>query len=406
MKTLIRTKGLYDGLAEEALFGMDVLVEDGRIVKIEKSGTTTYDAETLDYSDRPASFVMPGMIDSHLHLAHDGVDKREKNDRAPQIAYRLYHNGIRNLLIGITTQRDCGTTRHIDVSYKESLRIGLINGPRTLICGQPIIATAGHCPYMGRQVDGPIEAMKAVREQLEERVDFIKLMVTGGVSTLTGLPTTPQMTKEEVEACVMIAHNNDKMVAVHAEGGIGVKWALDAGIDTLEHGIYLSDEHIAQMAEQGTWFVPTLYAIREIGKTGPQEPVPISQFMAERCAEAFEFHADSFKRAYKAGVKMAGGTDYKQAVLVEEVLLMTSLGMKKSEGLRAITSQAAKMLKLDDQIGSVEVGKKADLIIIDGNPLDDIANLRNVRAVMQEGDVVVRDGMLKPRTSYLHYPIQ
>lgn len=407
MRILIRTPFLFNSRSGKVETDASILIDDRKILKIDYGfDTPHYDAQIFDYADDNKTFVLPGLIDSHLHLAHGGYDAREKEDSDVLIAHRMYHNGLRNLLAGVTTQRDCGAKNHIDVAYREGLRLGLINGPRTLICGQPIIATGGHCAYMGRKIDGRIEAMKAVREQIQQRVDFIKLMVTGGVSTNTGQPTTPQMTREEIEAAVTIAHNNERQVAVHAEGGIGVRWALDAEIDTLEHGIYLSDENIQQMAKQGTWFIPTLFAIHDIGTKGAEEPVPISQFMIDKCAVAFEKHADSFRRAYAAGVKIVGGTDYKHGCLVCELELMLSLGMKNSEAIMAVTKRAAEMLKLDKDVGTVEPGKIADILIISGNPLENIANLRNVKAVMQGGKLVVENGMLRPSTTYTHYPIQ
>ena len=407
MKVLIKAPFLFDALGNRAEEGANILVEDGIIIKIDRGADTpSYDAEVLDYTATPRVFVLPGLIDTHLHLAHGGYDAREKADSDALVAHRMFHNGMRNLLTGVTTQRDCGAKNHIDVAYREGLRLGLIDGPRTLICGQPIVATGGHCTYMGRQVDGPVETMKAVREQLQQRVDFIKLMVTGGVSTPTGQPTTPQMTREEIEAAVAVAHNNEKMVAVHAEGGIGVNWALDAGIDTLEHGIYLTDEDIQQMVDQGTWLVPTLFAIHSIGTRGAEEPVPLSQFMIDKCAVAYETHAESFRKAYAAGVKIAGGTDYKHGCLVDELELMTTLGMKNDEAIRAVTQRAAEMLRLAGSIGTIEPGKIADILIVSGNPLENIADLRNVKAVIQNGKVVVEDGMLRPSTSYQHYPIQ
>lgn len=407
MRILIRTPFLFDSIGGEVKTAVSILIEDGKILKIDSGiDTPDYNAQILDYTADNKIFVLPGLIDAHLHLAHGGYDAREKADSNALVAHRMYHNGLRNLLAGVTTQRDCGAKDHIDVAYREGLRLGLIDGPRTLICGQPIIATGGHCTYMGRKIDGPIEAMKAVREQIQQRVDFIKLMVTGGVSTNTGQPTTPQMTRDEIEAAVTIAHNNERPVAVHAEGGMGVRWALDAGIDTLEHGIYLTDEDIQRMLNRGTWFVPTLFAIHSIGTRGAEESVPLSQFMIEKCAVAIEKHADSFRRAYAAGVNIVAGTDYKHGCLVCELELMISLGLKNSEAIFAATKKAAEMLKLDREIGTIEPGKTADLLIVTGNPLEDIAALRNIRAVVQGGKLVVEGCMLRPSTTYAHYPIQ
>ncbi len=407
LKLLIKTPRLFDPAAKSVHEDREILIEGDKISAVSPcGGLHVEDVEILDLRAEKDAFVMPGLIDSHLHLAHGGVDAREKADRDPQVALRMFHNGLKNLMAGVTTQRDCGAKNHIDVSYREGLNLGLINGPRTLICGQPIIATGGHCTYMGRQIDGKDEAAKAVREQLQERVDFIKLMVTGGISTPTGYPTTPQMTREEIEACVKIAHNNDKMVAVHAEGGVGIDWCLDAGIDTLEHGIYMTDTQIEKIVKSNTWYVPTLYAIHAIANEGAEQEVPMTRMMIDKCAAAFEQHAVSFKKAYSAGIRMSVGTDYKHGMIGEEMLLMSKCGMPNDEVLRCATLNAAKMLRLDDKIGSIEKGKIADIVILKGNPVEDISAVKKVSMVIQSGRPVVEEGMLIPSRSYKFYPIQ
>jgi imidazolonepropionase-like amidohydrolase len=404
LKIIVKAPRMFDSVTGNVCTDVNVVIENGKIISLGSSSIdyTTNEIKVIDLSGCKNAFVLPGLIDSHLHLAHGGVDEREKDDKDPLVSLRMYHNGIRNLLAGVTTQRDCGAKHHIDVCYREGVRLGLINGPKTLISGQPIIPTGGHCTYMGRQIDGKDEATKAVREQLQQQVDLIKLMVTGGVSTPTGHPTTPQMTREEIEACVLIAHNNGKMVAAHAEGGIGVDWALEAGIDTLEHGIYLTDAQIEKILDKNVWYVPTLYAINAIANEGASLPVPMSKMMIDKCAVAFERHAESFTKAYRAGVKMAVGTDYRHGEIVNELLLMTRYGMKNSEAIQCATRYASQMLRLDEEIGSIEVGKNADILVVSGNPLENIEELRNVHLVIQNGNVVVKDGLLLPATSYKH----
>lgn len=408
MKLLIKAPKMFDSNAGVVNKNVDILIDNEKIEEVFIGGVncSIENAAVLDLCGISDAFVMPGLIDSHLHLAHGGVDVREKDDKDPQVALRMYHNGLKNLMAGVTTQRDCGAKNHIDVSYRESLRLGIINGPRTLICGQPIIATGGHCTYMGRQIDGKDEARKAVREQLQQRVDFIKLMVTGGISTPTGYPTTPQMTREEIESCVEIAHNNDKLVSIHAEGGMGIDWGLDAGIDILEHGIYMTDAQIEKLALQKKWYVPTLYAINAIANEGATQEVPITQMMIDKCAVAYKSHADSFKRAYSAGIKMAVGTDYKHGAIGEEMKLMVDCGMANTQVLQCATRNASEMLRLDAKVGAIEKGKIADIVIIDGDPTTDITDIKKIRIVIQSGKVTIRDGMLNPTRSYKFYPIQ
>ena len=196
------------------------------------------------------------------------------------------------------------------------------------------------------------------------------------------------------------------MVAVHAEGGVGIDWCLDAGIDTLEHGIYMTDAQIEKIAKSNTWYVPTLYAIHAIANEGAEQEVPMTRMMIDKCAAAFEQHAVSFKKAYSAGIRMSVGTDYKHGMIGEEMLLMSKCGMPNDEVLRCATLNAAKMLRLDDKIGSIERGKLADIIVLRGNPVEDIGAVKNVSMVIQNGRPVVKEGMLIPSRSYKFYPIQ
>jgi imidazolonepropionase-like amidohydrolase len=366
----------------------DIFVEDSRIVKKEPADPSM--TADVDFSN-PELFVVPGLIDTHLHLAHGGTDISEKSDPDPLVALRMAHNAYRNLQAGITTVRDMGAKNHIDVRFRRGVELGLVPSPRVYICGQPIITTGGHCYYMGREADGADEVAKAVREQLKAQVDYIKLMVTGGIVT-PGVGTCDlQLRKEEIESAVTVAHNAGKMVSSHAQGGMGVRLTIECGVDILEHGIYLSEDDIEQMLTHGTFYIPTLTAIREIADDG--KAVGLPDWVIEKAKSAVESHIRSYQLARKAGVTIAAGTDYRPGTLVDELLLMVKYGASNEEALQAATTMAAKVIGKGSMLGSLDAGKYADLTVVRGNPIEDgIRCLKNVETVIIGGKVAWQKG--------------
>ena len=345
------------------------------------------DATVYDFASYPNATLMPGLIDSHLHLAISGADQSEKADPAGIVALRMEHHGQINLRAGITTVRDMGAKDHIDLQYRRALELGLATGPRYLCAGQPIIATGGHTPYMGRQVDGPLEARKAAREQITAGVDWLKMMATGGVMTQGTDPRTQQMMADEIRAVVETAHMAGKKVAVHAQGGQGVIDALTAGIDSLEHGIWLTDQAIDLLLENDIAYVPTLSAFYLIAEGISVAGVKPPQWAIEKTLEAVEAHQISFAKAVDAGVRIVAGTDYVHGSLPFEMILMAQYGMEATAVLRSATSGAAHMLGLE-RLGAIRQGYLADMIVVNGDPTKDIAALEDVLMVVSNGQVV------------------
>ena len=364
-----------------------ILMDQGKIINVEPFNVQKLPwskDDIFDFSDRNL-FVLPGLIDTHLHLAHGGTDITEKVDPDPLVALRMAYNAFKNLKAGMTTVRDMGAKNHIDVHFRRGVQLGLIPSPRVFISGQPIITTGGHCYYMGREADGPYEVARAVREQLKVQVDYIKLMVTGGVMT-PGVGTCDlQFQKEEVEAAVRVAHNAGKMISSHAQGGPGVKLTIECGVDILEHGIYLAEEDIERMKKKGTYYIPTLIAIKEIAEEGAKVGVP--QWAIDKAVGATEHHRKSYQMARKAGIPIGAGTDYRPGTLPDELRLMVSYGASNEEALYSATSVAAKVIGKEELLGSIEPGKMADFTVVSGNPLEDINTLKNVEAVIIAGEI-------------------
>lgn len=352
-----------------------------------QEGSAGQPTQTIDFSETPGATAIPGLIDTHLHLAISGADQSEKANAAPLVAIRMVHNGHQNLRAGITTVRDMGAKEHIDVQYKRGLQFGLIDGPRTFIAGQPIIATGGHTPYMGRQVDGPYEARRGTREQLRVGVDWVKMMVTGGIMTLETDPRKQQLFKDEIEAVVETAHAAGIPVAAHCQGGPGIIDALKAGIDSLEHGIWLTDEAIDIMLERDIAYVPTLSAIYLIAQGVPVAGVKPPAWAVEKGEVATKAHRASFEKALAAGVRIVAGTDYKHGSLPYELALMVEWGMDPVAALRSATSGAARLLGRDD-LGRISPGATADLVVVRGDPTKDIKVLDEVLLVVQGGRIL------------------
>jgi imidazolonepropionase-like amidohydrolase len=279
------------------------------------------------------------------------------------------------------------------MALRDAFARGEFPGPRLLCAGKLITMTGGHGWPIGRQADGADEVRKAVREQLRAGADVIKLMATGGVLTPGVEPGAAQLTEDELRAGIEEAHRADRRTASHAQGTTGVKNAIRAGIDSIEHGIYLDDEAVEMMRDRGVVLVPTLAAPYQIVVAGEARGIPA--YAVEKSRRVMEAHFDSFKRAVAAGVTIAagndGGTPFNPAHdLVTELRLMITHGMSAVEALRTAGHGSAVALGLADEIGTVQAGKQADLLVVDGDPLADIAALGWPWLVIKGGQVAYR----------------
>jgi imidazolonepropionase-like amidohydrolase len=257
-----------------------------------------------------------------------------------------------------------------------------------LVSGRLLCMTGGHGHYMGMEVDGPDEVRKGAREQLKAGVDIIKVMATGGVMTLGVEPGSAQLTYEELLAAVEEARKAGRLTATHAQGTTGIKNAVRAGIDSVEHGFYMDAEALDMMLERGAFFVPTLAALYYIIEGGSESGIP--EFMVEKAKRASEAQLESFRRACEAGVKIAagndGGTPFNTADnLAGELERMVAAGLSPAEALNKAHGSAAELLRMSDQIGTVEPGKQADLVVLDADPHTDISALRQVHMVVKSG---------------------
>jgi imidazolonepropionase-like amidohydrolase len=392
---------LIDGTGSAPRRNVTLLVEDGKIAAVTPERATGPDVRTIDLAGRT---VMPGLIDTHVHFAPWGLNLIGAQDRSLMLLAAETVAALRTTLeAGCTTARDLGG---LDAGFREAVARGLIAGPRLAVSVVIVSPTNGIAdattaqglaspvvPGMPRpECNGPYGARAKVREVLRAGADVVKIATTGGVSSPKLAPRRPIFTREEVEAIVDEAHMAGVPVACHALGGPGVLMAVTAGVDTIEHGGWLDEACVKEMAARGTWYVPTFSVYRWHGTIGPP-------FKQERARAMREHHLRSFALAVEAGVRIAVGTDagaYGYGDTGLELELMVEAGLTPMQAIEAGTRRSAECLGLSATVGTLEAGKAADLLVLDGDPLQDIGLLRRPqrRALVMQAGVAVGGTML------------
>ncbi|MEJ2170246.1 MAG: amidohydrolase family protein [Desulfobacterales bacterium] len=298
-------------------------------------------------------------------------------------------------MAGVTAIRDMGGKSGIDLGLRQAVHAGLIPGPRMLVSGRLICMTGGHGWQLGREANGPDDVRQAAREQIKAGADIVKLMSTGGVMTPGVEPGSEQLTEEEMRAGVEEAHKAGKKTATHAMGTRGILNALRAGIDSIEHGVYLDEEAVAMMAAKAIPLIPTISALYFIETKGIEAGIPA--YAVEKTLRVKPHHQESIRMARQAGVPIAAGTDAGTPFnlhgqnLTEIKLLVDYGGFSPMEAIEAGTRISARVMGLENELGTIEEGKLADIILVRGNPLDDIDILlkeENIRLVMKGGVLV------------------
>ena len=353
-------------------------------------------ARVLDCSGR---FLLPGLIDCHVHLTSSG-DPNELNASAsealPVRAWRAAGYARKTLAAGVTTVRDLGAAERLNIHLAKAIDDGLIEGPRVLAAGLGVTMTGGHGHgFIAREADGADEVRKAVREQLRAGARTIKLFASGGVMTPGVDPRSPSLTEDEMRAGVEEAHKAFRVVAAHAQATEGIKNAVRAGVDSIEHGVWIDEEAIELMLERGTTVVPTLTAPYLIATGGLAAGIP--PYMVDKAHQVLEDHIASYKRVLAAGVKVAMGTDQgtplsRPGENAQEILRMAEHGLSASAAVLAATKWAAQLLQIDGECGDLRPGLAADVLVLTHDPLTDLSVLTKDESIAAgvKGGTVVR----------------
>ncbi len=372
-----------------------VLVEGNRIAKVSAAGTRIpRGSARVDLDGR---MLLPGFIDCHTHLVFpcrpDPYRAALRDDRA-LVAWKAADNARRTLMAGVTSVRDLGGLDGIDVALRDAIEQGYVTGPRMQASRRLICMIGGHTWEIGRQVAGSDDARAAVREQIEAGADVIKLIATGSGIALPGVePGKAELTEDEMRAAIEEAHKAGRRVATHAQGTTGILNALRAGTDTIEHGIYLTEEAVALMRQRRVTLVPTLSA--RFLPHPPGTPSTVKR-VARRTKER---HIESVLMAHAADVAIALGADppeTEHGANLNDLAYLVDIGLAPEEALIAGTRTAATVLGWEGRLGTVEEGKLADLVVVEGDPLADITRLTRPQSIL----MVMKDGVpVKDRTA-------
>jgi imidazolonepropionase-like amidohydrolase len=401
-RVLVHAGRLLDVKAGRLLTDQAIVIEDDKIVSVgPMADAKTGGATVVDLSK---ATVLPGLIDAHTHLTFDPgqFGYEGLGISIPREALTGAKNARITLDAGFTTVRNVGASGYSDVALRDAINAGDIPGPRMLVSGPSLSITGGHCdnnllPFdYHRQSEGVADGVEAVQHRVRETIkygaDVIKVCATGGVLSKGDDPNASQFTMEEMKTIVAEAHRLGRKVAAHAHGAEGVRWASEAGVDSIEHGHLMDDAAIATLKKNGTYIVPTLYLMdwNRDNMAGRHMP----DYMIKKMQRVSAVGADNLKKAFAAGVKVAFGTDaavYPHGLNAHEFAVYVRLGMSPLDAIRTATLNAADLLGWGDKVGAIEPGKWADLVAVLGDPLADVTTLEHVGFVMKGGSVIRND---------------
>ncbi len=392
MRTFLSNCILIDCTGNPSARDTTIVIEGDKIAALRLGPNGAADAGANDLVvDLQGGFVTPGLwsVHSHLGFIFPDVNHTMSQESVADYTIRAGRNAMDALRVGITSIRSVGDRDFVDVAWKRAFSSGLMIGPTLFVSGHYICATGGHAyNWAGAvQVDGATEMRKVVREQLKRGADHIKLAVTGGVATAGESMEESQLFPDEIRAAVEVAHEKGKKVCVHAGGAGGVKASIRGGVDSIEHGYYLDDEAIELMAEHEVFFVPTLFVTQDkefMRKSG------MSEEQISKAQGAAQAHRAGFEKALEAGVRIACGADSSPIAdhTLVEIEQLSKAGMTPMQTLVASTRTCAELCGVGDMLGTLEVGKVADLIVLHDNPLEDVSHLRNLKLVFKNGKPV------------------
>ncbi|NNF52222.1 MAG: amidohydrolase family protein [Gammaproteobacteria bacterium] len=402
--TLIHAGRLIDGKSPRALGEHTVRIRDDRIVSVEAGHLEPGQGDSLiDLSDHT---VMPGLMDMHVHLTGEYSPSSRLDGLTldvADVAYRSVNYARATLEAGFTTVRNLGDRDDITISLRKAIDSGVVAGPRIFSAGKTIGTTGGHAdPSNGVKqalrgdpgpregvINGPADAAKAVRQRYKDGADLIKITATGGVLSVARNGQNPQFTDEELEAIVAVAADYGFHVAAHAHGADGMKRAIRAGVRSIEHGTFMDKEAMALMKKNSTYYVPTIMAGKWVAAKAEEENF-FPELVRPKAQAVGPQIQSTFAVAYREGVTIAFGTDSgvsPHGQNADEFVYMVEAGMPPMRAIQSATLVAARLLGVEDKLGTLTAGKIADVVAVRGDPLADIAALREMSFVMKEGRI-------------------
>ncbi len=404
-KTILHAGSLIDGRADTARKAVTITIEGERITSLADGYTAPAAGDTV--IDLKNATVLPGLMDMHVHLSGEQSPQSYTEGFFLNPADFALHSTVyarRTLLAGFTTVRDCGAGDKLNLALRDAIAKGWVDGPRIYAAGS-VGTTGSHvgdntnglntrlqevlAPYNTAVGNGPDQLRAIVRERYKDGVDFIKVSSTGGVLSLAKSGQAPLYTEDELAAVIATAKDYGMKVAAHAHGTEGMLRAVRAGVHSIEHGTFMTDEVIALMKDKGTWYVPTISAGRFVGEKAKIDGY-FPAIVRPKAAAIGPAISATFTRAYQGGVKIAFGTDQGVAPHgdnAKEFIYMVECGMPPMKAIQSATLSGAQLLGIDKDLGTVEAGKFADLVAVPGDPLADINLMTNVTFVMKAGKV-------------------
>jgi imidazolonepropionase-like amidohydrolase len=393
---------LLDVKTGKLLTDQTLIIVDGKIVSSGPSAESKAPADAIRI-DLANATILPGLIDAHTHLTFDpkfGYDSLAIS--IPREALIGAKNARVTLQAGFTTVRNVGASGFTDVALRDAINAGDVPGPRMLVSGPALGITGGHCdndllPFeYHATADGVADGIAAVQHKVRENIkygsDLIKVCATGGVLSMGDNPQVSQYSLEEMKAIVADAHRLGRKVAAHAHGAQGIIWATEAGVDSIEHGSYIDDAGIAAMKEHGTYLVPTLYLGDWMIANAELTHLPAP--LLAKARDVIPAARKNVAHAFASGVKVAFGTDaavYPHGLNAHEFAVMVKLGLTPLQAIQAATLNAADLLGWSGKVGTLDPGAWADIVAVDGDPLNDVTTLEHVKFVMKGGEVVKND---------------
>lgn len=410
--TVVHAAHMLDGVSKSMQGPVTVTLASGRIVKVEPGTVTVPGAEVIDLG---SATLLPGLIDAHKHMA--GPPQTGANPFQNRLTMSETESAIGAALMarklleeGFTTVRSVGASGGVDLALKRAIDRGWAVGPHMLVSLEPLGPSGGHSDprngidpawtdseWGGSVVDGPIDAIKQVREHKRRGADLIKIMPSGGVLSIGDDPKAQLMTNDEIKAVIDTAHSLGMKVAAHAHGKQAIDNAIKLGVDSIEHGTYADAESYKLFVEHGTYLVPTLLVAEQVNETARTHPERLNPSSAQKALEVTPLMKGMLAGAYKAGVKIAFGTDTSVGVNAREFALMVGAGLSPADAIMTATHNAADLLGVSADAGSIQPGRYADLIAVKGDPLADITVLEHVDWVMKGGAIYKKDGISVPQ---------